>query len=1482
MSSTTDSSSVTINTTAPTLDTVTIASDNADSSLAKEGDTITVSITASETISEPTVTIAGNTASVSGSGSSYTATYVVQASDDEGSVSFSIDGYDDAAGNAGSAVSATTDSSSVTIDTTAPTLDTVTIASDNANSSLAKEGDTITVSISASKTISEPTVTIAGNAATVSGSDDSYTATYVVQDSDGDGTASISITGIADAAGNTASTVSSTTDSSSVTIDTTAPVLTIVTISSDNANDALAKEGDMITIFVFANEDISQPTITIAGRSASVWSSPDTATAHIFVQPSDPEGPVSFTIDGYTDAAGNAGPVVTSTTNSSLVTIDMTAPTLDTVTISSSNANSSMAKEGDTITVSITASETITEPTVTIAGNTASVSGSGASYTATHVVEESDDEGNVSFSIDGFADAAGNAGIAVSATTDSSSVTIDTTAPTFTTVTIASDNDDPTLAREGDTITISMTASENITHPTVTVRSKVAMVSGSGASYTATYVVEASDADGDANFAINGGVVDEAGNSADVVLGTTDGSSVTINTSTPTITSIDPADEAVLTSLDEIEVTFSEEVSNLTAGQMTVNGSAADTVTGSNPYIFSGFDAPDLGTVNVIIASGSTDAAGNAFSGDSWSYSLFESPDLEFVSVPAGTFTMGRSNVGPDQAHGLNSELPRHQVTLSAYDIGMYQITNAEFATVMNWALAQGYLANDNDGAPYAGADLVYLMEPDSTDTRRLLFDTRLTGGGNIHASNIEWTGSAFAPRTRDSLSMANHPMQQVSWYGAVAFCNFLAEMEGKPVAYDLSTWEHIDPVETGLQYVASYRLPTESEWERAAAWTLDYTTRFIFPTSSDTMSTARATYGEQNPIGLSANPRTSPVGWYDGINISPFGNIQTVDSPSPVGAYDMAGNVREWCYDRFAVYTNQDKTDPTGPASGELRITRGGSWSSFVGSQRTSARAPADPIQDMGFTIGFRIALVRDHVPLSITAPVDQNELTNEATQTITLTFGEDVTDFDETDITVNNGTLSNFTTVSPDVYTVDVTANSDGMVGIVVEAGAASGSSDRDNGGAGFGFEFEAVPPTIASIVPADEASVALLDEIEVTFTEEVINLTAGQLTVNGSAADTVTGSNPYTFSGFDFPEIGSVTVNLAAGSTTDLAGNAFAGDSWSYESESLIEFVSVPGGTFVMGNSGVGDDLEYGSSYEGPSHDVTLSPYEIGKFQVTNAELAKVINWAMDQGLLAGSSMGHPYTLGYQLYMMEPDQDSTRKYLFSVNTTGSHLDWTGSKFVPRTINGLSMANHPAVGVTWYGAVAYCNFLAEIEGLPVAYDLSTWELIDADPGEAGLQYVASYRLPTEAEWERAAGWSLDYTTRFIYPTSSDTMDNTRATFGGNDPMGLSSNPRSSPVGWYDGINVSPNGNIQTVDSPSPVGAYDMAGNTYEWVYDLESGYTSDAKVDPIGSSGPNRLVRGGFANSLLRNCRVSTRVVLVPNSANFSLGFRIVRVPD
>ena len=158
----------------------------------------------------------------------------------------------------------------------------------------------------------------------------------------------------------------------------------------------------------------------------------------------DTAGAVSFTIDG-TDLAGNALVQVVDVTDGSSMVFDDVAPTLTAVSIASNNAASSLAKVGNTVTVTIAASETIAQPTCVFAGvadSSVTYGGSGADWTCAVDVATGDTAGAVSFTIDA-ADPAGNALVQVVDVTDSSSVTFDETVPTLTAVSISSSNAAP-------------------------------------------------------------------------------------------------------------------------------------------------------------------------------------------------------------------------------------------------------------------------------------------------------------------------------------------------------------------------------------------------------------------------------------------------------------------------------------------------------------------------------------------------------------------------------------------------------------------------------------------------------------------------------------------------------------------------------------------------------------------------------------------------------------------------------------------------------------------------------------------------------------------------------------------------------------------------------------------------------------------------------------------------------------------------------
>ncbi len=315
------------------------------------------------------------------------------------------------------------------------------------------------------------------------------------------------------------------------------------------------------------------------------------------------------------------------------------------------------------------------------------------------------------------------------------------------------------------------------------------------------------------------------------------------------------------------------------------------------------------------------------------------------LDVPEATFLMGRRNDGDDEAHGQDDELPQHSVSVDAYRIGKYEVTNSEYATVLNWALGQSLLKN-MDGTDFTGADDVYAYG------RRLLL---------LSASfcQITFQDGVFGTKTRDSRSMDDFPAIALSWYGAAAFCNWLSEIEGLTPCYDTTTWARISPLPNG------YRLPTEAEWERAAAYQVGATdNRFIYGVSADGISHARANYAIDwgvfsNPAGLTSNPRLAPVGMFDGVNTyDAVDPMTTQDSPSPVGAYDMSGNVIEWVSDWYDVnyYNTSPAVNPTGPVGGTDKILRGGGWTQPFYYQRTAIRVHTVP-NTLAQEVGFRLA---------------------------------------------------------------------------------------------------------------------------------------------------------------------------------------------------------------------------------------------------------------------------------------------------------------------------------------------------------------------------------------------------------------------------------------------------------------------------------------------------------------------------------------------
>jgi len=173
-------------------------------------------------------------------------------------------------------------------------------------------------------------------------------------------------------------------------------------------------------------------------------------------------------------------------------------------------------------------------------------------------------------------------------------------------------------------------------------------------------------------------------------------------------------------------------------------------------------------------------------------------------------------------------------------------------------------------------------------------------------------------------------PVENVSWYDTVKFCNKLSERDGFEPVYTINgTQVTCDFTKNG------YRLPTEAEWEYAAR---------------GGNQSRGYTYAGSNSAGT--------VAWYwdnSGKKTHPVGTKQ----PNELGLYDMSGNVWEWCWDWYdkKYYAQSPSKNPKGPSSGAQRVRRGGSWDLLAEDIRSAYRNHSAPSYSNIYGFGFRLS---------------------------------------------------------------------------------------------------------------------------------------------------------------------------------------------------------------------------------------------------------------------------------------------------------------------------------------------------------------------------------------------------------------------------------------------------------------------------------------------------------------------------------------------
>jgi formylglycine-generating enzyme required for sulfatase activity len=175
-----------------------------------------------------------------------------------------------------------------------------------------------------------------------------------------------------------------------------------------------------------------------------------------------------------------------------------------------------------------------------------------------------------------------------------------------------------------------------------------------------------------------------------------------------------------------------------------------------------------------------------------------------------------------------------------------------------------------------------------------------------------------------------DHPVVQISWNDATAFCAWLSKKTGKTVT-----------------------LPTEAQWEYACR--AGTTTAFSWGDNPDD-GKGFANCADQSLRKLfPADPPEAFFTWDDGFDVtSPVASFK----PNVFGLYDMTGNVFQWCQDWYGPYDTGPVTDPAGPANGAARVVRGGTWNNEPRVSRSAFRYSARP-NHRNVDYGLRIVLL-------------------------------------------------------------------------------------------------------------------------------------------------------------------------------------------------------------------------------------------------------------------------------------------------------------------------------------------------------------------------------------------------------------------------------------------------------------------------------------------------------------------------------------------